>query len=105
MGETIDEAIKREVLEETGLEISLKRPLPPFERIVKEGEKTTLHVIYIDYMAHMDHGIVKPGSDVGEALWADLDTIRGLWEHLHEDTQRLLRRTGLIENQLRRDEV
>ncbi|MFH1650947.1 MAG: NUDIX hydrolase [Chloroflexota bacterium] len=55
-GETIEEGIKREVKEETGLEISLTAPLPPFDRVVRSGKEVTLHVVYIDYMAKLAGG-------------------------------------------------
>ena len=90
LGESIEEGIKREVMEETNLKIRLGTPLPPFDRIVKQDGQTTLHVIYIDYLAKAIDGEFRPGSDVGEGLWAskeDLSEIRG---ELHEDTQRLL---------------
>jgi len=63
-GETIQEAIKREVEEETQLNIELVTPLHPFDRIVRSEDGTLkLHVIYIDYLAKMTGGTVNPGSD------------------------------------------
>ena len=52
-GETIEAGIKREVMEETRLEIDLVSPLYPFERIVRSGEGVSLHVVYIDYLAKL----------------------------------------------------
>jgi len=93
-GETIEEGIKREVKEETGLEIELIRPLVPFDRIVKEDNRTVLHVIYIDYMARFVGGELKPDSDVGEGCWVEKKDLHKL--DLHDDTVRLFKIAGLM---------
>lgn len=97
-GESIAEGIAREVWEETGLRIELREPLTPFERIVpgEEGD-TQLHVIYIDHLARVVGGALRPGDDVGEATWLSVEDIRARWDELHEDTQRLLHLSGLLE--------
>ena len=90
-GETIEEGIAREVKEETGLEINLQTPLPPFDRLVQSGGRTTLHVIYIDYLAHLAGGQFYPASDVGEGIWIHPEKLPQIWDELHEDTRRLLK--------------
>ena len=94
-GEEIKEGIKREVKEETNLEIALGRPLVPFDRIVKLDGRTSLHVIYIDYIAKLLGGELKVNSDVGKALWVEKKNIPEIWQELHEDTQRLLKIAGI----------
>jgi 8-oxo-dGTP diphosphatase len=94
-GEEIKEGIKREVKEETNLEIDLVRPLVPFDRIVKLGGRTSLHVIYIDYIARLLGGELVVSSDAGEALWVEKKNIPKVWQELHEDTQRLLKIAGI----------
>jgi 8-oxo-dGTP diphosphatase len=95
-GEDIEQGIKREIREETNLEIELVRPLVPFDRIVKEDGATSLHVIYVDYIARLVGGEVKVGSDAGEASWVEKKDICRIWRDLHEDTQRLLRLAGIV---------
>ncbi|MDY7018791.1 MAG: NUDIX domain-containing protein [Chloroflexota bacterium] len=90
-GEEIIEGIRREVKEETNLEIELITPLVSFDRIVKIHKKTTLHVIYIDYIARLLGGELRADSDVGEALWIEQDNIPKIWQELHTDTQRLFK--------------
>lgn len=96
LGESIADGICREVAEETGLQIELTRPLPAFERIHKEGRKTVLHVIYVDFMARRLSGALRAGSDVGEAIWQTKEEIAMLGDELHEDTRKLLRLAGLV---------
>jgi 8-oxo-dGTP diphosphatase len=91
VGETIEDGIRREVKEETGLDIKLTTPLIPFERIVESDGRAELHVIYIDYLAEKAGGEVRPASDVGEARWIPLNGIPGVWDELHEDTRKLFR--------------
>ena len=97
LGETIEEGIKREVKEETQLDIDLLAPLYPFDRVVKENEGVSLHVIYIDYLARAIGGELKPGSDIGEAMWVDKKRIPEIWEELHDDTKKLLRIAKIVD--------
>ena len=95
LGEDITEGIRREVKEETNLEITLTTPLVPFERIVKENSQTELHVIYIDYLAKLVGGELKPDDDVAEAIWVSKGKLTEIWDELHEDTQKLLEITKI----------
>ena len=90
-GETIEAGIKREVMEETHLEIELVTPLHPFDRIVRSDGRVSLHVIYIDYLARLSGGELKAGSDVGEAIWVAKERLPQIWDELHDDTKKLLR--------------
>ena len=96
LGEEIGSGIKREIKEETNLEIDLVKPLTPFDRIVKSAEGINLHVVYIDYIANLVGGELEVGSDVGEALWVEKDKLGSLWEELHDDTKKLLELAGMV---------
>ena len=96
LGETIEEGIRREVKEETQLEIDLIAPLHPFDRIVRSNDKVTLHVIYIDYLARVTGGKLKPGSDIGQTIWVEKERIPQIWEELHDDTKKLLQIAKII---------
>jgi ADP-ribose pyrophosphatase len=92
----IQEGIIREVREETHLEVRLTQSLPPFQRIARSEGKPFLHVIYIDYLAELKGGKLKPDGDVGEALWFTQEEIYQRWEDLHDDTKRLLSMARVI---------
>lgn len=96
LGETIENGIRREVKEETQLEIDLLTPLPPFDRIVRSGAEVSLHVIYIDYLAKVSEGELKPGSDVGEAIWVEKSRLLEIWPELHDDTKKLLQIARIV---------
>jgi len=97
LGETIEEGIKREVREETQLEIDLVTPLPPFDTIVMSNGNVSLHVIYIDYLARVIGGSLKVGDDIGEAMWVERKSIPEIREELHDDTKRLLQIAGVVD--------
>ena len=65
-------------------------------RIVKLNERTSLHVIYVDYIARLLGGELKVGSDAGEALWVEKKNIPKIWQELHENTQSLLKIAGIV---------
>jgi len=96
LGEEIGAGIKREIKEETNLEIDLVRALAPFDRIVKSAQGVNLHVVYIDYIANLVGGELEVASDVGEALWVEKDKLGSLWKELHEDTKKLLELAGMV---------
>ena len=96
LGETLEDGARREVEEETGLDINIRKLLLPFERIVHEGRKTTLHVIYIDFIARAVGGEFTPASDVGEGKWVAKQELLSMWGELHADTQRLMALAGML---------
>ncbi len=96
-GESIEDGTLREVKEETGLDIELKgRPIA-FDRIVTQGKNLGLHVIYIDHVARRTGGKLKAGSDAGIARWFSREELRDQWRELHEDTQRLLLESKIVD--------
>jgi len=98
LGETIEEGIKREVMEETQLEIELVAPLHPFDRVVRSDNGVSLRVIYIDYLAKLTGGKLKVGDDVGEAMWVKKEELPRIWGELHDDTKKLLRIADVAES-------
>lgn len=95
-GETLEDGARREVKEETGLDVEIGRQIPLFDRIVREGRKTTLHVVYVDFTAKVAGGEFAPASDVGEGRWVTRSEMKGMWGELHEDTQRLMKLAGVV---------
>jgi ADP-ribose pyrophosphatase YjhB (NUDIX family) len=100
-GETLEEGTKREVWEETSLEIELTGKPVVFDRIVKKGNKIELHVLYIDHTAHVIRGQLKAGSDVAIARWFSPEALRAQWNELHEDTQRLLLESKVVDQDVK----
>jgi 8-oxo-dGTP diphosphatase len=95
LGETLAEGARREIREETHLEICIQRMIPPFERIVKKRRRTVLHVVYIDFLARCSSTHYTPDDDVGEARWVDARQLLDMAGDLHEDTRSLLILAGV----------
>jgi 8-oxo-dGTP diphosphatase len=96
VGETIDEGIVREVAEETGLSVEVvESDVDPTERIVREGARVTLHVVYIVRRVHTPGGKLTPGGDVGEVMWADGQDLAAMRDEIHPDTVKILGLFGI----------
>lgn len=96
LGETIQEGVLREVMEETGLEVELVEFLLAFDRIFEEGGVKN-HVVYIDYLAKVKGGSLKAASDLGIARWFQRAELDKVLDEVHEDTKVLLERAGLMD--------
>ncbi len=69
-GEQLTEAIKREVREETGLEVEPQLVVEIFERILRDKEgKPEYHYVLIDYLCKAKGGEPKPGDDAAAVEW------------------------------------
>jgi 8-oxo-dGTP diphosphatase len=77
LGESIVEGVRRELAEETGLDVRVLGLIEVFERIVPgEGGRTRYHFVILDYLCEMISGEAKAASDVTDVAWAreqDLD--------------------------------
>lgn len=71
-GETLEEGIRREVLEETGLIIRPVRVVEIFERIMRDPDgDAEYHYVLIDYLCRVSGGKLRAGDDVSRAEWVN----------------------------------
>jgi 8-oxo-dGTP diphosphatase len=77
-GEKLDAAIRREVLEETGLEIEPVALFEIFERIMPDAEgRPEYHYVLMDYLCRVTGGQLEAASDVSRAVWATEQELSG----------------------------
>lgn len=70
VGETLKEAVSREVREETGLEVEPLRVVEIFERIMRDAAGATeYHYVLIDYLCRVISGSLCAADDVSRAVW------------------------------------
>lgn len=76
-GETLEQAVCREVLEETGLRVEVDRFFEIFERIMPDKRgRTEYHYLLIDFVCKVKGGKLRPADDVSDVRWVrrrDLD--------------------------------
>jgi len=79
VGEKLREGVAREVLEETGLEVSVGPVLEVFDSIFPDAEgRTQYHYVLIDYLCHPRSGSEAAGSDASELRWASDEELEAL---------------------------
>jgi len=71
VGETLAEAVKREVREETGLEVEPLSVAEIFERIIRDADgRPEYHYVLVDYLCRPVSGELRAASDAARAIWA-----------------------------------
>ena len=76
LGETLNEAVRREVAEETGLDVEAGEVVGMFEPIrYDEWNRIRYHYIVIDFLAYRKGGILKAGDDAAEVRWVSPDAL------------------------------
>jgi len=79
LGETLEEAICREVLEETGLAVETVAVVEAFDRIARDGEgRVRYHYVLVDYLCRLVGGTLACATDALEGRWATADELDGL---------------------------
>jgi ADP-ribose pyrophosphatase YjhB (NUDIX family) len=91
LGEKLHDGVRREVLEETGLEVEPQQVLEVFDSIFADQHgRTQYHYVLIDYLCSVTSGEACAGSDVSEVKWVAEDELAAL--ELRESIEWVLRK-------------
>ena len=72
LGESVESALRREVREETGLDIAVGRFLEVFERVEHDDEGAVrFHFVVVDYAATVVGGTLRAGDDAADVALVD----------------------------------
>ena len=79
VGETLEEALRREIREETGLAVDIVQVIEVFERIMRDADgRPEYHYVLIDYLCRSYQGTAKPASDASQVGWFSCGEIHAL---------------------------
>jgi 8-oxo-dGTP diphosphatase len=81
LGETLEDGIRREVREETGLEVEPVRIVKVFDHISHDEDgRIRYHYVLIDYLCRVTGGSLACASDAVDAKWTAWDDLEGVAE-------------------------
>lgn len=75
-GELLADGLRREIREETGLEVRVLELVEVFERILRDPEgRTEYHYVVVDYLCEQIGGQLRAGADASRAEWIERERL------------------------------
>lgn len=89
VGETLEDGVRREVLEETGLQVEPSGIVEVFDRIARDhAGRVQYHYVLVDFLCRITAGSAVNGSDAMDLRWAALDELDALAPFTREVIQK-----------------
>ena len=76
LGESLQQAVRREIKEETNLDVDVGPVLETFDRVHRDAAgKTRYHFVIVDFVCWPTGGEAMPGSDADGVAWVTASEI------------------------------
>lgn len=99
LGETLQDALHREIREECQIEIKIVDLISVYEPILRDQEgQVAYHYVVLDYLCHWQKGTLRPGDDVRAAAWVSPPNM-GKYELMPAATQMIAAARALAAKQ------
>jgi ADP-ribose pyrophosphatase YjhB (NUDIX family) len=77
LGESMEASVRREVLEEVGLEVRVIDLVAALDRVIFDGDgRIEYHYILLDFLCEVLGGSLNAGSDADECRFVPMDELR-----------------------------
>jgi 8-oxo-dGTP diphosphatase len=91
LGEKLQDGVRREALEETGLVVEIGEVLDVFDSIFTDDQgRTEYHYVLIDYLCRRISGEATAGTDVSDVKWVSENDLPALG--LRDSIQQVVRK-------------
>ncbi len=76
IGETLEEAVRREIFEETHLEVQVLTLVKVLERVFRDSDgRVAYHYVLVDFLCHCLSGELRSDSDAQDARFVNLQDL------------------------------
>ena len=76
LGESLQDAVRREIKEETALDVTVGPIIETFDRVHRDDQgRIRYHFVIVDYVCWSAHGEAVAGSDAEAIAWVSEDEI------------------------------